>query len=144
MLAKLVPFSPYAGPFAAYNSFDSGIAGVPGVTKYCTKATYNSSSRSLVKFAWIARWDTLSYPGSTQPRTFAVEVKDSNDGVVQSTTILFAASGTKDEAAPWRLASVQMSNAVNNAKLCFVWTVPQSNTGPANAAIDNVALACAA
>lgn len=129
------PLTPYAGPFSAYNPLD----GDPGVTKYCTKATYNLSAGNLLNFAWTARWDIFA---GTLPRTFAVEVKDANGVVVQSTTILTAQPRTSNTSAPWALASVPMP-AVPNAKLCFVWTVPESYTGPASSAVDNVALSCA-
>lgn len=145
--ALFFPFSPFKGSYSAYNSFDGyTLSGQTGVTQYCTKPTYNLSAGNVLNFAWIARWNMLDIGGSfpsTLPRTFAVEVKDGNGIVQQSTTILTAPPRTKNQIAGWIEASVPMTKAVNNAKLCFVWAVPESHTGPGSAGIDNVALACA-
>ena len=129
--------APTEGTFAAFNGFDGD---GPGAIEVAQDVTLPATAEQL-SFDYRGAWD-MSF-GATIDRTFEVQIQPSGGGTpMQTSTIL-----TTAPVGSIVVDTGDMSGLVNVApfagqsvRVAFVWNVPETNTGPGQFQLDNVAI----
>jgi hypothetical protein len=127
--------APTEGTFAALTGWDGD---GPGEIRVAQDVTLLGGA-DLMTFDYRAAWDLATF-GATQDRTFEVHIEPSGGGPpMQTTTILTAEVGTIETDTGDLQGIVDISPfAGSDVRIAFVWTVPESFTGPAFFQLDNV------
>ena len=142
---------PSDGKFAATHGFDGGDPLIPETAISIAQDIGVIAAGDLLTFDYRAGWDliTFSMPGDSD-RTFEVLLEPEGGGMAAADAkflILTAAIGTftfndspNSDKGPQSEAIDLTRFAGMNARINFKWTIPDADTGPANAQLDNVAI----
>lgn len=132
---------PSHGIFAASTGFDGE---GPGAISLAQDVGVILEGDEL-HFDYRAGWDLLSFSQEEGlDRFFEVNVEPAGGGETLLTELILTAAnrsqtnGPNSDTGPM-IASIDLSSlAGTDARVSFVWTVPESFTGPANGQLDNV------
>jgi len=129
--------APTEGVFAALNGFDGG---GPDTIEYAQDVTMPATAESLT-FDYRGAWD-MSF-GATVDRTFEVQIQPSGGGAALQTTSIFDTSPVGSTV----LDTGELTGSVNvtsfagqSVRIAFIWNIPETNTGPGQFQLDNVAI----
>jgi len=136
---------PSDGDFAMNNGFDGG---GPGAISLAQDVGIISAGEVLT-FDYRAGWDLVNFPheGGSLDRFFEVSIETAGGGATVGThSIITAFYGTdtlgnpNSDTGPLS-ASIDLSSYAGlDARINFLWTVPEYYSGPANAQLDNVSI----
>ncbi len=136
---------PTHGNFAASNGFDGG---GPGVISLAQDIGVIAPG-DLLTFDYRAGYDLNSF-GAVLDRFFRVLIEPMGGGgalldslVLTAPAFSDTAGGPNSDTGPLSTAIDLSSLAGTDARVNFVWTVPEDFTGPANAQLDNVRITSA-
>jgi hypothetical protein len=132
----IVPTSPQAGGFDAWNGFDGG-----GPMEYRMYQDVLLPS-GLVSLTWKDRAQWNFCCGATSPRTYEVQVRNPMTGAVLTTLYTFSTgtvSGYHDTG--WLTHNLDLSAfAGQTIRLYFVESIPQVSTGPGQIEFDGISI----
>ncbi len=129
--------TPTDGRFDALTGWDGDGVGGPNPIFVAQDTLINGS---VLEFDYRAAWDTTF--GATVNREFNVEIEPAGGGAALAAfNILIAPPNTTQPDTGPLSAAIDLSAFVGqNVRVSFEWTVPESNTGPAQATLDNIRL----
>jgi hypothetical protein len=143
--------APTDGQFAVLNDFngdDPATSGFVNRRELYQDVTLPASTTTL-EFDYRAAWELFRY-GSTQDRTFSVEIEPAGGGAtLRSQTILIAPNETYEEdtdnpsggVGDYPPAVIDLSAfASQSVRVKFVWNIPEPGTGFGFFQLDNVRL----
>ena len=89
-----------------------------------------------------AGWDMLGFPGSTQARSFIVDIEPAGGGPpMASSVILSAEAGTRNLDTGNLSGSIPVGTFEGQTvRVVFRWFIPENNTGPAFFQLDHVSV----
>jgi hypothetical protein len=146
--------APTDGQYAALHDFNGDDPATSGGSQYVNRRELYQdvalpASTTTLEFDYRAAWELFRF-GSTQDRTFTVEIEPAGGGAtLRSQTILVAPNGTYEEdtdnpsggVGDYPPAVVDLSAfASQSIRLKFVWNIPEPGTGFGFFQLDNVRL----
>lgn len=146
--------APTDGQFAALNDFNGDDPLTSGANQYVNRRELYQdvtlpAGTTTLEFDYRAAWELFRF-GSTQDRTFSVEIEPAGGGTtLRSQPILIAPNGTYEEdtdnpsggVGDYPPAVVDLSMfASQSVRLKFVWNIPEPGTGFGFFQLDNIRL----
>jgi hypothetical protein len=146
--------APTDGQFALLHDFNGDDPATSGTNQFVNRReVYQDvvlpSNTTTLEFDYRAAWELFRF-GSTQDRTFSVEIEPAGGGAALTTqTILIAPNGTYEEdtdnpsggVGDYPPAVVDLSAyASQSVRIKFVWNIPEPGTGFGFFQLDNVRL----
>jgi len=132
---------PSDGNFAASNGFDGQ---GPGEIRLSQDVGLIALGDEL-RFDYRAGWDLITFnTGLGLDRFFSVDIEPAGGGAPLLSNLILTAeaftqtSGPNSDTGPMSAALDLSPLAGTNARVSFIWEVPEPFTGPANAQLDNV------
>lgn len=131
--------TPLDGTCMAVNGFDGD---GPGQITMHQTVTIPAGASATFTFSWWVAYDMFNFGGSTLDRMFEVQIQPVGGGAPISIPYSFSApAGTLNNGSGWVTVTLNLSAfAGQTFWLCFVETIPENFTGPAQVAIDGVSL----
>jgi len=128
--------APTDGAAAVLTGFDGDGPGVIALAQ----DVILSPGASRLTFDYRAGWDMFNFTGSTQARTFSVQIQPSGGGFpLQATTVLTAEPGTVTLDTGPLVGSVDISAfAGQSVRVMWLWYVPENFTGPGMFQLDHI------
>ena len=136
---NLFATAPTEGTMVMSNGFDGGTP-APGATILLTQELVVPKNKLNLQFDYRAGWDMVTFPGSTLPRVFSVDIEPSGGGApLQTTTILTADPATQNFDTGNLRGTVPLASfAGQTVRVSFEWLIPEAFTGPGHFQLDNV------
>lgn len=130
------PIAPIDGNWLAINGFDGG---GPGVI-HLRQRVLLPENKNVLKFNYRAGWDMYNFGGSTQLRSFYVNIQpvEEPDNELRK-VFLIARPNTVNNDTGLRTGTLDMSQfSGKKVNLSFKWWVPEPYTGPGEFHLDNI------